>query len=156
MLIGGPVLAGGELRRVKGLIDAKLTYGNDELVLITKDGMSLRFHEEQLREQGRNTLGVWGMYWVEPDEARRRTDAALEGLARWKHRVRAPIVTTGAGGPNRFTRTPPLDEQLDILAERLAPVARGCRELGLPFGIENHGDYYVSDLVSLCRRVPGR
>src|SRR4051794_1914340 len=43
------------------LIDAKLTSGNDELVLITKYGMSLRFHEEQLRDQGRNTVGVWGI-----------------------------------------------------------------------------------------------
>src|SRR3954467_13242159 len=43
------------------LIDAKLTIGNDEIVLITKDGMSLRFHEEQLRDQGRNTVGVWGI-----------------------------------------------------------------------------------------------
>jgi DNA gyrase subunit A len=40
------------------LIDAKLTNGNNEIVLITKDGMSLRFHEEQLRDQGRNTMGV--------------------------------------------------------------------------------------------------
>jgi DNA gyrase subunit A len=43
------------------LIDAKLTTGNDEIVLITKEGMSLRFHEEQLRDQGRNTVGVWGI-----------------------------------------------------------------------------------------------
>jgi DNA gyrase subunit A len=43
------------------LIDAKLTNGNNELVLITKEGMSLRFHEEQLRDQGRNTVGVWGI-----------------------------------------------------------------------------------------------
>jgi DNA gyrase subunit A len=43
------------------LIDAKVTSGNDELVLITRDGMSLRFHEEQLRDQGRNTVGVWGI-----------------------------------------------------------------------------------------------
>jgi len=43
------------------LIDAKLTNGNNEIVLITKDGMSLRFHEEQLRDQGRNTIGVWGI-----------------------------------------------------------------------------------------------
>ncbi len=47
------------------LIDAKLTSGNDEIVLITKDGMSLRFHEEQLRDQGRNTVGVWG---IRPEE----------------------------------------------------------------------------------------
>jgi DNA gyrase subunit A len=43
------------------LIDAKPTNGNNEIVLITKDGMSLRFHEEQLRDQGRNTVGVWGI-----------------------------------------------------------------------------------------------
>ncbi|MGZ5003978.1 MAG: DNA gyrase subunit A [Chthoniobacterales bacterium] len=43
------------------LIDAKLTTGNNEIVLITKEGMSLRFHEEQLRDQGRNTVGVWGI-----------------------------------------------------------------------------------------------
>jgi DNA gyrase subunit A len=47
------------------LIDAKLTNGNNELVLITKQGMSLRFHEEQLRDQGRNTVGVWG---IRPDK----------------------------------------------------------------------------------------
>src|SRR4051812_9607575 len=47
------------------LIDAKLTTGNDEIVLITTDGMSLRFHEEQLRDQGRNTVGVWG---IRPDK----------------------------------------------------------------------------------------
>ncbi|MFL6540299.1 MAG: DNA gyrase C-terminal beta-propeller domain-containing protein, partial [Chthoniobacterales bacterium] len=47
------------------LIDAKLTTGDDQIVLITKEGMSLRFHEEQLRDQGRNTVGVWG---IRPDK----------------------------------------------------------------------------------------
>src|ERR1700759_3462941 len=47
------------------LISSKLTNGNNELVLITKEGMSLRFHEEQLRDQGRNTVGVWG---IRPDK----------------------------------------------------------------------------------------
>jgi DNA gyrase subunit A len=47
------------------LIDAKFTSGNNEIVLITKEGMSLRFHEEQLRDQGRNTVGVWG---IRPDK----------------------------------------------------------------------------------------
>ncbi len=43
------------------LIDAVLTNGDNEIVLITTEGMSLRFHEEQLRDQGRNTVGVWGI-----------------------------------------------------------------------------------------------
>jgi sugar phosphate isomerase/epimerase len=101
------------------------------------------------------TFAVWGIYWVDEDEAKRQTEAALEAVARWKDRVRAPIVTTGGGGPHRFSREPPLEAQLDRLAERLAPLAAGFAELGIPFGIENHGDYYVSDLVELCARVPG-
>ncbi|MDD5350800.1 MAG: DNA gyrase subunit A [Chthoniobacteraceae bacterium] len=43
------------------LIDANLTAGQNEVVLITKTGMSLRFHEEELRDQGRDTVGVWGI-----------------------------------------------------------------------------------------------
>src|SRR5207244_10994257 len=31
-----------------------------------KDGMSMRLHEEQLRDQGRNTVGVWG---IRPEKA---------------------------------------------------------------------------------------
>ena len=46
------------------LIDCKLTGGLDEIVLITHEGMSIRFNEEELRDQGRNTVGVWG---IRPD-----------------------------------------------------------------------------------------
>lgn len=47
------------------LIDCKLTNGQDEIVLITHEGMSIRFHEEELRDQGRDTVGVWG---IRPDK----------------------------------------------------------------------------------------
>ncbi|MDD2708003.1 MAG: DNA gyrase subunit A [Verrucomicrobiae bacterium] len=43
------------------LIDAKLTRGNDEVVLITHGGMSIRFHEEDSRPMGRATYGVRGI-----------------------------------------------------------------------------------------------
>lgn len=43
------------------LIDAALTTGNDDIVLVTKNGQSIRFSEEELRDQGRNTVGVWGI-----------------------------------------------------------------------------------------------
>jgi DNA gyrase subunit A len=43
------------------LIDAVLTNGDNQIVVITADGMSLRFHEEELRDQGRATVGVWGI-----------------------------------------------------------------------------------------------
>jgi len=43
------------------LIDVKLTHGNDEVVLITREGMSIRFHEEEARPMGRATYGVRGI-----------------------------------------------------------------------------------------------
>lgn len=43
------------------LIDAKLTSGHDELVLITKNGMSIRFPEEDVRPMGRAAAGVRGI-----------------------------------------------------------------------------------------------
>ncbi|MFI0347171.1 MAG: DNA gyrase subunit A [Chthoniobacterales bacterium] len=43
------------------LINAVLTNGHDEVVLVTKEGQSIRFSEEELRDQGRNTVGVWGI-----------------------------------------------------------------------------------------------
>ena len=50
------------------LIDALLTNGSDEVVLITHNGMSIRFHEEEARDMGRNAVGVWGIRPEEGDE----------------------------------------------------------------------------------------
>jgi len=102
------------------------------------------------------TLGAWPG-WLDgtDDEVRRRCDGDLAAIARWKDRVRAPIVTTGAGHIHRFVREPSLERQMELLAERLPRLVQGCAALGLQVGIENHGDYYCSDLVALCERVPG-
>ncbi|MCX7590527.1 MAG: DNA gyrase subunit A, partial [Kiritimatiellae bacterium] len=43
------------------LIEVKLTGGNDEIILLTRNGMSIRFSETQLRDQGRATRGVRGI-----------------------------------------------------------------------------------------------
>ena len=43
------------------LIDCKLTDGLNEIVLITHEGMSIRFSEEEVKDQGRDTVGVWGI-----------------------------------------------------------------------------------------------
>jgi DNA gyrase subunit A len=43
------------------LIDVKLTSGRDEVVLITRDGMSIRFSEEDVRSMGRPAGGVRGI-----------------------------------------------------------------------------------------------
>ena len=43
------------------LIDVQVTDGNNDIALATSDGMSIRFHESDVREMGRATTGVKGI-----------------------------------------------------------------------------------------------
>ena len=54
------------------LIDVQITDGNNDIVLATRLGMSIRFHESDVREMGRATTGVKG---IELD-----TDDAVIGM----------------------------------------------------------------------------
>jgi DNA gyrase subunit A len=49
------------------LIGVRLTSGSDEIVLVTHEGMSLRFHEDDTRALGRGTAGVMGIRPSETD-----------------------------------------------------------------------------------------
>jgi len=50
------------------LIDVKLTIGQNEVVLITRDGMSIHFNEEDARPMGRPAGGVRGIKLSKGDE----------------------------------------------------------------------------------------
>jgi DNA gyrase subunit A len=50
------------------LIDVKLTTGTDEVILITRDGMSIRFNEEDARPMGRPAGGVRGISLEKSDD----------------------------------------------------------------------------------------
>ncbi|MFZ9855145.1 MAG: DNA gyrase subunit A [Limisphaerales bacterium] len=50
------------------LVDVKLTTGQNQVVLITKEGMSIRFEEEQVRSMGRSAAGVRGIELEKTDE----------------------------------------------------------------------------------------
>ena len=48
------------------LIGVRLTSGSDEVILVTHEGMSIRFDENDTRSMGRNTAGVTG---IRPEES---------------------------------------------------------------------------------------
>jgi DNA gyrase subunit A len=50
------------------LIEVRFTNGTDEVLLITRDGMSIRFSEEQVRSMGRPAAGVKGIGLSKEDE----------------------------------------------------------------------------------------
>ncbi|MDP2896199.1 MAG: DNA gyrase subunit A [bacterium] len=51
------------------LIEVKLTSGQDELVLVTRQGQSIRIHESDVRPTGRATRGVKGITLKKTDDA---------------------------------------------------------------------------------------
>ena len=50
------------------LIDVQVTDGNNDIALATSDGMSIRFHESDVREMGRATTGVKGIELDQDDK----------------------------------------------------------------------------------------
>lgn len=87
-------------------------------------------------------------------EVQRGIDEAIEAIETLAVLMRTPIITTAAGTCHRFVREPSLAEQMDRLEAALAPIAAAAHRAGCPLGIENHGDYYCSDLAELCGRTP--
>ncbi|MBM7565528.1 sugar phosphate isomerase/epimerase family protein [Paenibacillus sacheonensis] len=123
---------------------------------------------DSLREQERKTivdlLDAYGMqlavhigypYITASDEEIRANNAhillALSRLAMYRQPA---IVTTEPRYSHRFDKRLPLDHALERLSKSIAPIAAGCRDLGVRLGIENHGDFYCSDLVQVCRETP--
>ncbi len=92
------------------------------------------------------------------DQIQRDQEIFLTQLEQHHQNMRCPLVTTSVRLPtHRFQRAPApnLAEQLERLSDALQPLVTHCRSLGCAFGIENHGDYYCSDLASLCEQTPG-
>jgi DNA gyrase subunit A len=81
------------------LIDVKLTSGKDDVILITHDGMSIRFNEEDARPMGRPAAGVRGITLSKGDE--------VVALA-----VVVPDATLLVAGENGIGKRTPFDEYL--------------------------------------------
>ena len=67
------------------LIDVQVTSGSNDIVLATKHGLSVRFHEQDVREMGRDTTGVKGI--------KLRADDSLVGMVVIKRDATILVVT---------------------------------------------------------------
>jgi len=91
---------------------------------------------------------------VSEDEAKKETDRQVKLLDKYAPLLRNRICHTGLSASDRFRNQKPLAEILDTLSDRIGPLAEGCAQVGTPLCTENHGDYYVSDIVKLCQLTP--
>jgi len=79
------------------LIDVQVTSGTNDIVLATRHGLSIRFHEQDAREMGRDTTGVKGIELGARDE--------LIGMVVIKREANLLVVTEKGMG-----KCSPIDE----------------------------------------------
>ena len=79
------------------LIDVQVTDGNNDIVLATRHGLSIRFHESDVRPMGRDTTGVKGIDIAEGD--------VLVGMVVVKREANLLVVTERGLG-----KCSPIDE----------------------------------------------
>jgi len=90
------------------------------------------------------------------DEARAEEERIVERLNRWIPEMRVPSVMTAGGKTgHRYDREIPLERRIELLSSRIAPLVATAQALDTPLGINNQGDYFVSDLVAVCKATPG-
>lgn len=116
-----------------------------------RDRLSAFLHEHGLAF----TLGIHLQWSAPPDELKKLTDQTVEQLEKYGPAARTPICTTAGEGHHRFQNDPPLAAQLEAMSRGLPPLAEACEALKMPLAIENHADYWVTDLVQLCHAAPG-
>ena len=83
----------------------------------------------------------------------RYSEAQIKLLEKYVKPCRSDIVTCCAGN-HRYDKKWPWDERIARFSKALSPIAQACHEMGSPFSIENHADYFVSDLLEVLRETP--
>ncbi|MEW5916511.1 MAG: DNA gyrase subunit A, partial [Gemmatimonadota bacterium] len=111
------------------LIDVQVTHGNNDVVIASKHGLSVRFHESDVREMGRDTTGVKGIELRDGDRVVGmvvvKREATLmvvteKGLGKCSHIDEYRVQKRGGKGiltVNRTERTGDVVALLEVLPE---------------------------------------
>jgi DNA gyrase subunit A len=111
------------------LIDVQITSGTNDIVLATKHGLSVRFHESDAREMGRDTTGVKGVELREDDRVVGmvviKRDATLlvvteKGMGKCSHIDEYRVQRRGGKGiitVNRTEKTGDVVKLMEVLPE---------------------------------------
>jgi sugar phosphate isomerase/epimerase len=109
-----------------------------------------------ISDAGMQIIPQVGFAYLDADagETARQADQFAQNLSEHLPWMKSSIAITTPRAGHRFDRKLPLEEKLQRLSNALAPLAKAFYEQDVPLGIENHGDYYCSDLAQLCRQTP--
>src|SRR5690606_27549548 len=126
------------------LVGARLTRGNDEIILVSSAGHALRFHEEDVRPMGRDTRGVKGIA-LGPDEYVVGMDGVVPGADL------LVVSETGVGKRTPLTEYPTYRRGArGVITIQLVPERHG-RLVGVKAVTEGNDPILVSEQGVLIR-----
>ena len=96
---------------------------------------------------------AWAKWSGDVDSVKKDAEVWQKNIAKHARFYGFKLATSGLGG-SRFSREMSVPEKIEHYSKLIAPMAKACHESGYGFAVENHVDYYVSDLVEMCRRTP--
>lgn len=109
---------------------------------------------ERAERYGITLEPTWFDYLASPDSSKLRP---LDEFAVFVDHVcrplRIPVVGVVVRGCNRFVKHPPLDEQIDLIAERLVPLADVACQGNVVIALENHADYRSAEIVRILQKT---
>ena len=116
-------------------------------------------HPKEVKEKAADLGVTWVGYWSEdfvtPDggeiRLRERAERAFDQASIGGVKT---VVIFGRGSlHNRFTRQPPLADQLRLAADHLRPVAEAASERDIQLALLPHLDYRSHEMVSVMEKV---
>lgn len=104
----------------------------------------------------RVSLGIKADWFAEDSSAQRaQTDLGIRALESLADDFSTPVLQTGLSRDlHHYSRDVPIDRQIDILSETMAPLAKACHDAGRHLVIHKV-TRTGGDLAKLCSRVPG-
>ena len=87
-------------------------------------------------------------------DMQRKAEEEIRLIERYVKPSRATITMCGAGCGHRYDRRWPWEERVERVSKAISPISRACWEMGAPLAMENHADFYVSEIVEFIRETP--
>lgn len=81
-------------------------------------------------------------------------ESVKQQIKKYIKSLRTPIVTATCGQSHRYDRVMSFSEKVKKFSYFFEPVAAACREEGAVLALENHADYYCSEIVEIIEETP--
>lgn len=131
------------------LIGAAITAGDDDIILATRDGMAIRFEEDQVRPMGRAARGVTGVRFEGDDKV-----VSMTVISHTEATPQTPALTAPAEAEAHEQPSAPRGEEEDVTLLTVCQNGYGKRTPIAEYRSQNRGGKGLIDIQTEGRNGP--